>query len=129
MLGAGILVAQLVNIGAFNIRPWGWRLSLGLAAVPGTILLLGGLFLPESPNSLIERGQFEAGRRVLQRIRGTKQVEEEYQTIVAAQQVCNLFMCIQTQCCVMLLMCLMSSWARFKILSSDSCSDIGCACC
>lgn len=35
--------------------PWGWRLSLGLAGLPATLLLLGGLVLPESPNSLIER--------------------------------------------------------------------------
>lgn len=67
---AGILIAQVINIGTYNIRPWGWRLSLGLASVPGTILLLGGLFLPDSPNSLIERGQFEKGKQVLQRIRG-----------------------------------------------------------
>lgn len=84
---SGILIAQLINIGTYNIRPWGWRLSLGLAAVPGTILLLGGLFLPDSPNSLIERGQFEKGKQVLQRIRGTQQVEEEYAIIVAAQEV------------------------------------------
>ena len=87
MSPAGILFAQLINIGTYNIRPWGWRLSLGLAAVPGTILLLGGLLLPDSPNSLIERGQFEASRRVLQRIRGAQQVEEEYQTILAAHEV------------------------------------------
>jgi len=84
---AGILIAQGINIGTYNIRPWGWRLSLGLASVPGTILLLGGLFLPDSPNSLIERGQFEKGKQVLQRIRGTQQVEEEYGTILAAQEV------------------------------------------
>lgn len=82
----GILFAQLINIGTFGIRPWGWRLSLGLAAVPGSILLLGGLFLPDSPNSLIERGQFEKGREVLEHIRGTQQVEEEYSTILAAQE-------------------------------------------
>ena len=91
---AGILAAQLVNIGTYNIRPWGWRLSVGLAAVPGTILLLGGLFLPESPNSLIERGQFEKGRQVLQRIRGTHEVEAEYQTIVTAQQVVFFAACL-----------------------------------
>ena len=33
----------------------GWRLSLGLAGVPACVLLLGGILLPESPNSLIER--------------------------------------------------------------------------
>ena len=51
---AGILVAQLINYG---VQDWshGWRLSLGLAAVPALIMLLGGIMLPESPNSLIER--------------------------------------------------------------------------
>ena len=39
----GILVAQLVNYG---VRNWneGWRLSLGLAAVPAMILTLGECF-------------------------------------------------------------------------------------
>ena len=80
-------MAQIVNIGTYNIRPWGWRLSLGLAAIPGTILLLGGIFLPDSPNSLVERGQVAEGKQVLQRIRGTPQVEEEFLTILAAQEV------------------------------------------
>ena len=80
-------MAQLINIGTYNIRPWGWRLSIGLAAVPGIILLLGGLLLPDSPNSLIERGHFKEGKAVLQHIRGTKNVDEEYFTILAAQEV------------------------------------------
>lgn len=83
----GIFLAQCINIGTYNIRPWGWRLSLGLAAIPGTILLLGGVFLPDSPNSLVERGDFVEGKRVLQRIRGTDKVEEEFLTILAAQEV------------------------------------------
>lgn len=50
----GILAAQLIN---YAVQDWanGWRLSLGLAAVPAVVLFLGGIFLPESPNSLIER--------------------------------------------------------------------------
>lgn len=88
----------MINIGTYNIRPWGWRLSLGLASVPGTILLLGGLFLPDSPNSLIERGQFEKGKQVLQRIRGSQQVEEEYGTILAAQEVNNAHVCLSQSC-------------------------------
>lgn len=47
-------MAQLINYG---VNDWdnGWRLSLGLAAVPASVLTLGGILLPESPNSLIER--------------------------------------------------------------------------
>jgi hypothetical protein len=47
-------VAQLVN---YAVRNWdeGWRLSLGLAIVPAILLTIGGIILPDSPNSLIER--------------------------------------------------------------------------
>ena len=37
---SGIVVANAINIGTNNLL-WGWRLSLGLAAVPGTILVMG----------------------------------------------------------------------------------------
>lgn len=46
---------QLVNYGTQYIPDWGWRLSLGLAAMPASILCLGGLVLPESPSYLIEK--------------------------------------------------------------------------
>ena len=49
----GILLAQLLNIGTHFWRPYGWRVSLGAAALPGIVLLIGGLLLPETPNSLI----------------------------------------------------------------------------
>ena len=37
---SGIVVANAINIGT-NKLIWGWRLSLGLAAVPGAVLLAG----------------------------------------------------------------------------------------
>lgn len=37
--------------------------------------LPGALWLPDSPNSLIERGRLELGRAVLERIRGTAEVD------------------------------------------------------
>jgi hypothetical protein len=49
----------------------GWRLSLALGAVPALILFFGALMLPDTPNSLVERGKAEEGRRVLEKIRGT----------------------------------------------------------
>ena len=58
----GILIAQLINIGTSHLEPYGWRISLGLAAVPGVVLLIGGLLLPETPNSLIERGYLQRVR-------------------------------------------------------------------
>ena len=78
MVTIGILTAQLINYGLQDLE-WGWRLSLGLAAVPATILLLGGLLLPESPNSLVERGYDVKGRAVLEKLRGTSQVDAEYE--------------------------------------------------
>lgn len=56
-----ILVAQVINliINLTDAVRWGWRLSLGFAFVPSTVLFLGGVFLPDSPNSLLERGHLE----------------------------------------------------------------------
>lgn len=39
----------------------------------------GGILLPETPNSLIERGHLEEGREVLKRIRGTQHIDIEYE--------------------------------------------------
>jgi MFS family permease len=41
-----------------------WRVALALGAVPATILLLGRLNLPETPLSLLQRGQFVKAKKV-----------------------------------------------------------------
>lgn len=82
----GILVANFINYGTEKIHPWGWRLSLGLATVPATLMFVGGLFLPETPNSLVEMGKMEEARRVLEKVRGTKNVDAEYQDLVEASE-------------------------------------------
>jgi len=56
VLSLGIVVAQWINLGTAQLEPWGWRLSLALAGLPAIVLTMGGLLLPETPNSLIERG-------------------------------------------------------------------------
>lgn len=48
----GIVVANAINIGTNNVI-WGWRLSLGLAAVPGLILLMGEPTLMQCSCSLL----------------------------------------------------------------------------
>jgi len=79
----GILVAQLINYG---VRDWdeGWRLSLGLAAVPAFILLVGSIILPESPNSLYERKKESRAKEVLRKLRGTDNVDAEMRDIIEA---------------------------------------------
>lgn len=85
----GILIANLINYGTEKIHPWGWRLSLGLATVPATLMFVGGLCLPETPNSLVERGKLEEGRKVLEKVRGTKNVDAEFADLIEASESAN----------------------------------------
>lgn len=80
----GILIANFINYGTEKIHPWGWRLSLGLATVPASLMFIGGIFLPETPNSLVEQGRLEEGRAVLEKIRGTKNVGAEFDDLIDA---------------------------------------------
>ncbi|KDP23838.1 hypothetical protein JCGZ_27127 [Jatropha curcas] len=80
----GILIATLINYGTEKIHPWGWRLSLGLATVPATLMFIGGLFLPETPNSLVEQGRLEEAKQVLQKVRGTKNIDAEFADLMDA---------------------------------------------
>ncbi|KAF4351465.1 hypothetical protein CsatB_015826 [Cannabis sativa] len=81
----GIVVANVVNYFFAKIEGgWGWRLSLGGAVVPALIITIGSLVLPDTPNSMIERGQHEEARIKLQRIRGIDNVDEEFADLVAA---------------------------------------------
>ncbi|KAM7276079.1 hypothetical protein ACFE04_017945 [Oxalis oulophora] len=82
----GILIANLINYGTNKIHPWGWRLSLGLATVPAAVMFFGALFLPETPNSLVEQGKLDEARTVLEKIRGTKNIEAEFADLVDASQ-------------------------------------------
>lgn len=64
ILTLGVVLAQIINIATGKYYPWGWRVSLGLAGLPAIILTIGGIVLPDTPNSLVERGFEEEGRRV-----------------------------------------------------------------
>ncbi|KAL4363101.1 hypothetical protein GQ457_04G004530 [Hibiscus cannabinus] len=83
----GILVAGLINYGTAKIEGgWGWRVSLALAAVPAVIMTVGAYILPDTPNSIMERGNPEKARQMLQKIRGTVNVDAEFQDLVDAVQ-------------------------------------------
>ncbi|CAA0817224.1 Sugar transport protein 3 [Striga hermonthica] len=87
-VGIGALSANLINYGSEKIKPgWGWRLSLALAAVPASALTLGAIFLPETPNSLIQRGHKpEKAKRTLQRARGTHDFQPELDDLIQASR-------------------------------------------
>ncbi|KAI5570511.1 hypothetical protein BDE02_11G034100 [Populus trichocarpa] len=84
---AGILIANVLNYFFVKIHGgWGWRLSLGGAMVPALIITVGSLVLPDTPNSMIERGQHDEAREKLKRVRGVDDVDEEFNDLVAASE-------------------------------------------
>lgn len=86
----GILAANCINYGTQKLENWGWRLSLALAAVPALIITIGSLFLADTPNSLIERGHQEKAKSMLVKIRGTPNVQEEFDDLIEASEASKL---------------------------------------
>ncbi|PKI54532.1 hypothetical protein CRG98_025046 [Punica granatum] len=88
-VGIGVLSANLINYGSQKIvAGWGWRISLALAAVPASILTLGSLFLPETPNSLIQRNTNpDKAESMLRKIRGAHDVQLEFEDLITASLV------------------------------------------
>ena len=83
----GILAANLINYGTSHIKGgWGWRLSLGLAAVPAIMMTVGSFFLPDTPNSILERGNSDKAKQMLRKIRGTDNIDDEFQDLVDASE-------------------------------------------
>ncbi|KAG9441957.1 hypothetical protein H6P81_017811 [Aristolochia fimbriata] len=83
----GILAANFVNFGTNKITGrYGWRVSIGLAAIPAIFMTIGAVCLPDTPNSLIDRGHREKAKAILMRIRGTAEVEEEFQDLCEASE-------------------------------------------
>ncbi|KAJ3695693.1 hypothetical protein LUZ60_001070 [Juncus effusus] len=82
----GILVADIINYFTAKVHPWGWRLSLGLAMVPAVLIFIGGIFLPETPNSLVEQGRLNEAREILEKVRGTINVDAEFEDLKDASE-------------------------------------------
>jgi sugar porter (SP) family MFS transporter len=81
MLGGlcGGLIAYLTD---YAFSPFhGWRWMFGLGAIPAIIFGVGMVFLPESPRWLASHAREDKARAVLMRLRGTANVEDEFQRI------------------------------------------------
>ncbi|KAK8580714.1 hypothetical protein V6N13_143776 [Hibiscus sabdariffa] len=62
----GILITNVLNYFFAKIKGgWGWRLSLGGAVVPALIITIGSLVLPDTPNSMIERGETDDASKLV----------------------------------------------------------------
>ncbi|MGV3032456.1 glucose transporter GlcP [Staphylococcus chromogenes] len=63
MITIGILSSYLVNYALSPFEAWRWM--LGLAVVPSFILMIGVIFMPESPRWLLEKSGEKAARDVM----------------------------------------------------------------
>lgn len=81
----GMMCATITNYFTNHIPSWGWRISVGLAAIPGAVIFIGAFFVSDTPSSLVMRGHIDQARAALQRIRGPHaDVEIELKDIVHA---------------------------------------------
>ncbi|MED6128123.1 Hexose carrier protein hex6, partial [Stylosanthes scabra] len=87
-VGIGILSANLINYGTEKIKGgWGWRISLAMAAVPASMLTIGAIFMPETPNSIMQHtNDHDQTKQMLQKIRGTSDIEAKLQDLIEASK-------------------------------------------
>ncbi|XP_034915003.1 sugar transport protein 5 [Populus alba] len=84
--GIGVLSANCINFFVAK-HSWGWRLSLGLAAVPAAIMTIGAFYILDTPSSLVERGKLVEARQSLIKIRGNKSnVDDELTDLVNSSE-------------------------------------------
>jgi MFS transporter, SP family, sugar:H+ symporter len=84
MIVCGILAAFIVN--AILASSGNWRLMLGLAAVPSLILLVGMLFMPETPRYLVHAGDEDEARDVIEDLPTDESADERIQEIRDVEQ-------------------------------------------
>ncbi|XP_059653834.1 polyol transporter 5-like [Cornus florida] len=73
-INAGILLGYVSNY-AFSKLPThlGWRLMLGIGAIPSVFLAIGVLAMPESPRWLVMQGRLGDAKRVLDKTSDSKE--------------------------------------------------------
>lgn len=77
----GIVAAYLVDFALSGVH--GWRWMFALAAIPAAILGIAMFALPDSPRWLLSRGMVRTARSALERIRGTRHIDDEFNDIRA----------------------------------------------
>src|SRR5699024_10168492 len=75
MITIGILSSYLINYAFADMEAWRWM--LGLAVVPSVILMIGVLFMSESPRWLLEHRSEKSARKVMKITRKSVEIDEE----------------------------------------------------
>ncbi|MCK9614237.1 MAG: MFS transporter, partial [Candidatus Omnitrophica bacterium] len=80
MITCGIVVSYLVDY-MLTLGKNEWRWMFGLGAIPATILLIGMIYLPETPRWLISRGLIDKAKDVLCRTGSADNIDNEIKNI------------------------------------------------
>ncbi|MDD5173457.1 MAG: sugar porter family MFS transporter [Candidatus Omnitrophica bacterium] len=80
MITCGIVVSYLVDY-ALSVGSNEWRWMFALGAIPAIILVIGMVFLSESPRWLVSRSMTAEARTVLARVIPQDKIEEEMRSI------------------------------------------------
>ncbi|KAG5047906.1 hypothetical protein AAZX31_04G013300 [Glycine max] len=77
-INGGILLGYISNYGFSKLSlELGWRMMLGVGAVPSVILALGVLAMPESPRWLVMRGRLGEATKVLNKTSDSKEEAQQ----------------------------------------------------
>ncbi|HEJ9366886.1 TPA: sugar porter family MFS transporter [Klebsiella oxytoca] len=90
MIVTGQFLAYSVNASIVNFYPdmsHNWRLMLAIPALPGALLWIGMLVMPESPRFFVRKGQINKAVAVLKTIRRPEEVEQEIRDIQQVSQI------------------------------------------
>ncbi|WP_163528794.1 sugar porter family MFS transporter [Halobacillus ihumii] len=85
MITIGIVLAYLVNYAFSSME--GWRWMLGLASVPAIILMIGVLFMPESPRFLIKHNREKKARDIMALTRKQNEIDDEIEQMKKIEEV------------------------------------------
>jgi SP family galactose:H+ symporter-like MFS transporter len=75
----GILISYIVDRALAPEHAWRWM--LGLAVIPGSLLVLGMIAMPESPRWLLKTGAEKAARQALSLVRPANEIDAEVKEI------------------------------------------------
>ncbi|KAJ4716629.1 Sugar transport protein [Melia azedarach] len=68
----GVFTAKWINNYLIHVYPNssnGWRIALGLSALPATVMTVLSFFIPDTPSSLIQRGKVQEALKSLNQVR------------------------------------------------------------